>query len=123
MPVGGGTSNGSYPTTTANPSVFKTLTFAGAETQTTDILHADGLPQLNAWFRQTAGAGVVTVTLQFADGRIIAGMDWQALVAPYGIISGVSSLRNEPLGSPHYRASLTSTDAATVRYRLTASLG
>ena len=119
-----GPSNGNFGVTAIVPIVFDTLIFAGAGTQTTRELKADGLPRLNAWFKQTAaaGLGVVTVTLQFADGNTIVGPDWQNLISPYPIAIGVESLTNPLLGSRRYRASVTSDGAATVRYRLTASL-
>lgn len=123
MPIFPGPSNSAFATAAALPIVFNTLTFGGAGTQTTTELHTDGLPGLNAWFLQTAGVGIVTVTIQFADGVIAPGLpDWQPLVPPFVLAAGVPNLSNHRLGSRRHRASLTATAAATVRYRLTGSL-
>jgi hypothetical protein len=128
MPVGGGPSNGSYPSTAAMPVVFSGTGFdlvfeGGGGTQTTDVLHSDNLPGINVWLLQTSGAGLVTATVQFADGQIIAGIDWQKLAVPFPILSGVESRTNYKLGSRLHRVSITSTGVAVVRYRLTNSLG
>lgn len=129
MPIGGGPSNGPFPSVAQLPTVWgqvgnRALVFAGAGTLTTPELKADNLPGLNAWFLQTAGAGVVTVQLQFQNGVSVVPStpDWQPLIAAYNLTLNVPNLVNPRLGTPKYRASVTSTGAATVLFRLTASL-
>lgn len=123
MPVSGGPSNGSYPSVSGLPIVSDEMVFVGAGTTATDAVHADGLPWYNAWFLQTAGAGAVSVTLQFANGEQGGGVPiWRALIPSYALAFNVPSLENRKLGSRLYRALVTATGAATVQFRLTASL-
>lgn len=132
MPIGGGPSNGPFPSVAQLPTVWgqsgqganRALVFAAAGTLNTPELKADNLPGLNAWFLQTAGPGVVTVQLQFQQGvSIVPGVpDWQPLIAAYNLVLNTPNLVNPRLGTPKYRAVLTATGAATVLFRLTASL-
>lgn len=122
MPVAGGPSNGSYPSVSAVPMRFGTLTFAGAGTTATDAVLADGLPWLNAWFLHLNGAGAVSVVLQFANGEQGGGPNWQPLLPSYALALNVPSLTPVRLGSRRYRALVTSTGAASVLFRLTATL-
>ena len=120
MPNFSGPSNSPQPSTAAMPVRAATLTFTAVVLQLqTAELFADGLPGLNAWFRQTAGAGAVTVQLEFMQG-LTANLviDWQPLVPAFGLALLVPSLVGNSLGSPRYRATITSTGVATVQYRL-----
>jgi len=120
----GASINSPSPSTTALPSVFKSLPqFVGAGTQYSDELLANNLSWLNVWVLQTAGPGAVTVEVQFADGVAIGGgPDWQPLVSPFGVVIGLSSLTNYHLGCRRYRLKFTQTGTATIRYHVTASI-
>lgn len=116
MPVGYQTEGA---TNSVPPTVFGEITFAGAGNNTTRVLKARSWPGLNAWFLQTAGAGVVTITLQFAQGQGPGNVIvWVPLVPDYALAFNAPSLQNFQLGSRFYRALLTTTGAATVGYRL-----
>lgn len=119
-----GPSNGNYAITSMNPivGIGHLMTFVGAQTLTTHELKADNLPRLNSWFRQLAGPGALAVQLEFADA-ITAGpvVSWLPLVSSIALVIGTPNLRNDLLGARRYRASITSTGNATLRYRLTAS--
>lgn len=120
----GASLNSPAPSTTALPSVFKVLTFGGAGgVQFTDDLHACNLSWLNLWCLQTGGAGLITVTVQFADGAAPGGAPaFMPLVPDFGILLNVPSLTNYHLGCRRYRIGFTSTGVAVVRYHATASL-
>jgi len=119
----GASLNSPTPSTTALPSVFKTLALVGAGTQFSDDLLANNLSWLNVWVRQTDGPGAVTVTVQFADGVAVGGApDWQDLVSPFGLVIGLSSLTNYHLGCRRYRLKFDQTGTATIRYHATASI-
>lgn len=124
MPANSGPSNAPVSSVAAVPARSQTLTFLIAGTQVTNPIFADGLAGIRAWFLQTAGAGAVTVTLQFADdaNTAIGVPDWQPLLTPIGIALNVPSLTNLSLGARQYRASVTTTGAATVRTRLVGAL-
>lgn len=123
MPAYSSPSNAPYPSVAPQPIRFGVLTFGGAGSQTTAIVQASGLPGIRAWFFQTAGAGAVTVQLEFADGNLANNViQWDPLVPLYGILLNVPSLNQFSLGSRLYRATVTSTGAATVKYRLNATL-
>lgn len=124
MPVGGGPAGTPFPSATALLTVFSTLTFVGAGSQTTDNLQADNLPQLSAWFLQTAGAGAVTIQIEFANGvgTVQGEPTWQPLIAAFNLVLNTPSLSNPKLGTRRFRATITSTGAATVLYRMSASI-
>lgn len=124
MPSSAGPSNSPSQNVSPLPVKSVTLTFGGGGgTQSTDPVHADGLPGLRAWFLQTAGAGVVSVQLEFADGNAANNtVLWAPLVPAFGIALGVPSLTPYSLGSRLYRATVTSTGVAVVRTRLNAAL-
>lgn len=123
MPAYSSPANAPYPSVAPQPIRSATLTFVGAATQFTAQVQASGLPGLRAWFLQTAGAGMVSVELQFADGNSANNViQWRTLLAPYVIGVGVPSLVQTSLGSRLYRAAVTSTGVATVIYRLNATL-
>ena len=123
MPTTAGPSNSPVAVAAAVPLRFQTLTFVGAGgTQNTNPVFADGLPGLRAFLLQTAGAGLVSVQLQFADGVLAAAPDFQPLIPAFAIVLNVPSLNEFSLGSRQYRAVVTSTGAATVRVRLASVL-
>jgi hypothetical protein len=123
MPAYSGGSNGPFATVAAMPVRFGILTFAVAGTQQTNELFGDGLPGWNAWFLQTAGAGNVSIQLEFEQGLVVDLVpSWQPLVPAYGIVLTVPSLVYHSLGASRYRASITSTGVATVRYQIVARL-
>lgn len=123
MPVVNAPNNGAVTTVAAMPVMSRRITFTIANTIASQVLHADGLPRVNVWVLQTAGAGIVSVQVEFADG-VAAGPvpDWQPLVPPYGVVVGVPSLNGFSLGARRYRLNITSTGAAAVRYRLVGAL-
>ena len=131
MPVGGGASNGDFPSIAQLPIEFVQtggvpLTFGGGGgTLFTAELHTDNLPGFNVWLLQVSGAGVVTPTPQFANGQLptaTPGVDWQPLALPAALVVGTPTLLNYKLGSRRHRVKLVSTGAAVVIYRITASL-
>lgn len=123
MGVYSGGSNGPNSFIAALPIRFQVLTFLVAGTQQTGELFGDGLPGLNAWFLQTAGAGAVSILLEFEQGLVIDLVpSWQPLVPAYGIVLNVPSLVYHSLGASRYRASVTSTGVATVRYQIAGRL-
>ena len=109
MPIGGGSSNGPIGGVAQMPVVFNTLILVDGVAQATLEIATDNLPGLNVWLLQTAGAGVVTATIQFGDGIIpvFGSTDWQPLLPAYNIASGVPSLVNARLGSNVHRVTLT----------------
>lgn len=123
MPTSAGPSNSPSQNVSPLPVRSQLLTFLGAGSQSTDPVHADGLPGLRAWFLQSAGVGVVSVQLEFADGNSNNNViRWQPLVPAFGIALSVPSLTEYSLGSRLYRVTVTSTGAATVFTRLNAAL-
>lgn len=123
MPAVPGTTNSPWGTASALDFDFGTLTFAGAGTQTTNTLPVDGLIGLRAWFLQTVGPGVVTVTLQFDQGNAAGNViNWQPLVAPFVLALNTPAPQAVSLPVTRFRASLTSTGVATVLWRTGAAL-
>lgn len=118
-----GPSNGHHPSNSAAPHIVTTKTFLGAGSDTTVELIADGMPGLRVWILQTSGVGLVTVTPQFMNANAALNQpEWQPLSVPYAIVSAIPSLNSFPLGSSRFRLSLSSTGAAVLRIRLTASI-
>ena len=122
MPVANAPNNASVTTVAAVPIVFRTITFLVAGTQNTVAVNADGLPGARVWILQTAGPGLVTAQIQFADGVAGGLPDFQPLVPAFPILLNVPSLTGFTLGSRRYGVAITSTGAATVRYRLAGTL-
>ncbi len=120
MPSPPGPSNGPFQSVAAMPVRFGALTFLGASSLSTTVLASDGLPGLNAWFRQTTAPGTgVTVQLEFQNGVVVDGTpNWQPLIPAYALAFDIPSLTNVSLGSTRYRATLTSNGMCTVRYQI-----
>ncbi len=120
MPAQPGPSNAALGSAAAFPVVFeRVLTFAGAGVQTSREIHGEGLAGLNVYVQHTTGAGLVTVTVQFAQGIAIGGgTNWENLAPAFPILLGTPSVNNFHLGSRRYRLSVESTGVATVSYRL-----
>lgn len=118
-----GPSNGPHGSTSAAPHVFDTEVFPASGSTFTVPLQASGMPGLRVWVYQSAGAGLVTILPQFANGNIGGNQPgWVPLSAPYAVVSLVPSLVSFPLGARMFRISITATAAATVQWRLTGSL-
>lgn len=122
MPIQQQTNNGVYPTVSATPIRFGTLTFVGGQTLNSLQLISDGLPGLRVWVLQTLGPGVITVQPQFANENNIGGIVWRPLVPPYAVALNVPALNVFTLGSRRYRIQVTSTGNATVLYRIAGTL-
>ena len=124
MPINGGPSNGPLPSTAqVNIEFSQTgITFSGAGSQSTPPVHADNLPGFNVWVLQSSGAGAVSVQPQFANGTGVGGVPaWQNLVPAFAVAPGVPVLNNYRLGSRLYRLVITTTGAAVVQWRTTAT--
>lgn len=124
MPINSGPSNGETEIVAALPiiSPANPLTFTIASTQFSRELHSDNLPGVNAWLLWSAGVGGVSFQVEFAQGRAIGGVNWQPLNAPTALAFGVPTIFNARLGSFRHRIRIIAAGAATVDYRLTASL-
>lgn len=118
-----GPTNGPHGASSSAPHVFDIETFVGAGSTFTVPLQASGMPGLRVWVYQSAGAGLVTILPQYANGNIAGNQPgWVPLSAPYAVAALVPSLVSFPLGARMFRISISSTGAATVQWRLTASL-
>lgn len=118
-----GPSNGPHGSTSAAPHIFDIEIFLAGGSTFTPPLQASGMPGLRVWVYQSAGAGLVTILPQYANGNIAGNQPgWVPLSAPYAIAPLVPSLVPFPLGARMFRISITTTAAATVQWRLTASL-
>lgn len=118
-----GPSNGHHPSNSAAPHITKTMTFTIAGSDVSNELIADGMPGLRVWILQTSGVGLVTVTPQFMNANAALNQpEWQPLSVPFAIVSGIPSINSFSLGSSRFRLSLSSTGAAVLNIRLTASI-
>lgn len=125
MPIGGGPNNGNYAGVAQLPIVFNdSVIFGnGGGVHTSQTLKGDGLPGVNVWVFHVVGAGVVTVTVEFANGNGAGGLpNWRAIAPAFGAPLGVAGPPvNFRLGSRLWRLNLSSTGAAQVAYRMTCS--
>lgn len=124
MPSHFSTQHGSTPITSAVPTIDQPLptglAMANGDIYLGERIRAEGLPQVNLWIQQSAGAAGVTVSLQFEQ----LPDAWRDIIAPIALAVGAPTLVNRVLGAANYRVSITNASggAVTVLYRLSATI-
>lgn len=127
MAVGNGVVNGQTGSTTPVRSIFgNAIAVSAGGSVTSAEVQGDGLGFLNVYINKTAGAGAVTVLIEFAQGVDVGGGPfWCPMAAAIGpVVVGAPSLTNYRLGARRYRITISSSalGTATVTYRVTCTL-